>query len=115
MQFRPNREVLAEARYEAFHLEVRDSYGVPAEDEPFQKFLNNEPFDYREWHRSWSDFVQEHTARGVSFKRVRVVTVPHSDYQRWCLNVAALNIEDGEDIRYLPRHQAGEAPPDDGG
>lgn len=38
--------------------------------------------------------------------RVRVVTVPHSDYTRWGLTVAPLNIEAGEDIRLLPRHRA---------
>ncbi|WP_231951626.1 DUF6879 family protein [Nocardia terpenica] len=113
MQFRPNLEILAESQHEAFHLEVRDSYGVPSEDEPFQRFLNNEPFDYREWFRGWSGFVQELTARGVSFKRVRVITVPHSDYQRWSLVMAAFNVEAGEDIRYLPRHLAGDTPPDD--
>ncbi|WP_330233401.1 hypothetical protein OHA40_13580 [Nocardia sp. NBC_00508] len=113
MEFRPNREILAESRYEAFHLEVRDEYGVPSEDEPFQRFLNNEPFDYREWYKSWSGFVKELTARGVSFRRVRVVTVPHSDYHRWSLAMAAFNEEAGEDIRYLPRRLAGEVPKDD--
>lgn len=113
MEFRPTREILAESRHEAFHLEVRDSYGVPSEDEPFQKFLTNEPFDYRKWYEGWSDFVQELVTRGVSFKRVRVVTVPHSDYQRWSLTMAAFNVEAGEEIRYLPRHLAGEVPKDD--
>jgi hypothetical protein len=37
---------------------------------------------------------------------VRVVTVPHSDYTKWGLTVAPLNIEAGEDIRWLPRHLA---------
>jgi hypothetical protein len=34
---------------------------------------------------------------------VRVVSVPHVDYTRWGLTVAQLNIEAGEDIRWLPR------------
>jgi hypothetical protein len=45
--------------------------------------------------------------------RVRVVTIPHSDYQRWLLSVTGGNVEAGEDIRYVPRHLAGEVPPDD--
>jgi hypothetical protein len=113
LEFRPTREVLEEATHEAFHLETRDVYGVPSEDEPFQKFLRNEPFDYREWYADWSGFVQCSAARGVAFKRVRVLTVPHSDYQRWSLEMAAFNIEAGEDIRYLPRHLAGVVPKDD--
>ncbi|WP_370450401.1 DUF6879 family protein [Nocardia otitidiscaviarum] len=113
MEFRPTTELLRECRHEAFHLEVRDSYGVPSEDEPLQRFLNNEPFDLRAWFQDWYDFVQELTTRGVSVSRVRVVTVPHTDYQRWLLALTALNTEAGEDIRYLPRHLAGEVPPDD--
>ncbi|WSJ19361.1 hypothetical protein OG326_18960 [Nocardia sp. NBC_01327] len=45
--------------------------------------------------------------------RVRVVTVPHSDYQRWLLSITAGNVDAGEDIRYLPRHLAGDVPSDD--
>ncbi len=45
--------------------------------------------------------------------RIRVVTVPHTDYQRWSLVVASRNVEAGVDIRYLPRHLAGEVPTDD--
>lgn len=45
--------------------------------------------------------------------RIRVVTVPHTDYQRWLLSVTGSNVDAGEDIRYVPRHLAGEVPPDD--
>ncbi|MEV0251461.1 DUF6879 family protein [Nocardia sp. NPDC050712] len=113
MEYRPTTDVLRDSRNEIFHLEVRDSYGVAGEDEALQAFLADEPFDLRAWFQDWYDFVQETTARGVSVRRVRVVTVPHSDYQRWLLRLTALNIEAGEEIRYLPRHLAGEVPPDD--
>lgn len=113
MDFRPTIELLREARHDAFHLEVRDQYGVPGEDEPFRRFLQGEPFDYREWFQDWSRFVRSLTARGVSVGRLRVLTVPHSDYQRWSLTIAPMNAEAGEDIRYLPRHLAGQVPPDD--
>ena len=39
-------------------------------------------------------------------QRVRLASVPHTDYIRWGLDVSPLNIEAGEDIRYLPRHLA---------
>ncbi|WP_280272171.1 DUF6879 family protein [Nocardia wallacei] len=61
----------------------------------------------------WERLVSAVTDRGVVMRRVRVVTEPHTDYQRWGLVVAARNIAAGEDIRYLPRHLAGEVPPDD--
>jgi hypothetical protein len=47
-------------------------------------------------------------AEGKRLSRVRVVTEPHSDYVRWSMTVARLNIEAGEDIRYLPRRKAEE-------
>jgi hypothetical protein len=37
-------------------------------------------------------------------QRVRVVSIPHVAYTRWGIEVAPLNIEAGEDVRYLPRH-----------
>ncbi|WP_245998049.1 DUF6879 family protein [Nocardia pseudobrasiliensis] len=113
MEFRQTREILRQCRTDAFRLEVRDSYGVPAEQEPLQRFLKNEPFDTRGWFQDWYDFVRELTSRGVAMSRIRVVTVPHTDYQRWVLTVTALNVEAGEDIRYLPRNLAGDIPSDD--
>ncbi|MEC3919748.1 DUF6879 family protein [Nocardia sp. CDC160] len=98
---------------QAFHLEVRDSYGVPQESERLRRFLEGEPDLIDDYKSSWVALVQETTARGVEISRVRVVTVPHSDYQRWLLSVTGGNVEAGEDIRYLPRHLAGEVPPDD--
>lgn len=87
----------------AFHLEVHDSYETPEESAPFASFLAGEPDDY-EWHRSWLNLMREATAAGRRVERVRIVTVPHVDYTRWGLTVAPLNIEAGEDIRWLPRH-----------
>lgn len=113
MELRPTTELLRECRSEVFHLEVRDTYGVPDEDEAFRAFINEEPYDYRTWFHDWYTFVEDLTARGVSVSRLRVVTVPHSDYQRWSLGIAALNVEAGENVRYLPRHLAGEVPTDD--
>jgi hypothetical protein len=86
----------------AFHLEVEDSYHTPDESEPFRKFLNGELDDF-EWHLPWLRLVREATSSGKHVKRVRIVSEPHVDYTRWGLTVAPLNIESGEDIRWLPR------------
>jgi hypothetical protein len=96
-------KTLTAASKRAFHLEQRDTYNVEAEDEPFGKWLRGEPDDYA-WHRDWARFVRQVTAAGICVQRVRVVSVPHVAYTRWGLDVAPLNIEAGEDIRYLPRH-----------
>nr|WP_237754970.1 DUF6879 family protein [Nocardia nova] len=57
--------------------------------------------------------VRATTERGVAVTRLRIVTVPHVDYQRWLLSLTALNIEAGENVRYLPRHRADDVPSDD--
>lgn len=96
-------KALACTRKRAFHLEQRDVYNVAGEDEPFGRWLSGEPDDYA-WHADWLGFVRQATAAGVRVQRVRLASVPHSDYVRWGLEVSRLNVRAGEDIRYLPRH-----------
>ncbi|QDP82110.1 hypothetical protein FOH10_28655 [Nocardia otitidiscaviarum] len=105
-------DLLRTCKRDAFHLEVLDSYAEPHEHEPLRRFLAGEPDDCA-WFRPWTDLVQETVGRAVSMTRVRIVTEPHADYTRFALKVAELNTQAGEDIRYLPRHHAGEVPPDD--
>ncbi|MGW4249863.1 DUF6879 family protein, partial [Nocardia sp. NPDC004722] len=94
------------ARKSAFHLEVQDTYTVPSESEPFRRFLSGEPRSDEpdESWEAWSALIRDAIARGVTVSRIRIVTVPHSDYQRWLLTETHDNIAAGEDIRYLPRH-----------
>lgn len=105
-------DLLQTCKREAFHLEVLDSYAEPSENEPLRRFLDGEPDDYG-WFQPWMDLVGQTTGRGVAVTRTRIVSVPHTDYTRFSLAVAELNSRAGEDIRYLPRHLAGEVPPDD--
>ncbi|MBF6466297.1 hypothetical protein IU427_14080 [Nocardia beijingensis] len=105
-------DLLGTCKREAFHLEVLDTYAEPNEHEPFRRFLADEPDDHA-WFQPWTELIQETTSRGVAVTRVRIVTEPHTDYTRFALAVAALNVRAGEDIRYLPRHHAGEVPSDD--
>lgn len=110
----PWPDLLRECQREAFHLEVRDTYAVPDEFEPLRRFLAGEPED-NTWFDTWCTLVRGTTNRGVRVTRVRVVTVPHTDYQRWLLTVTEANTKVGEEIRYLPRHlvDADEVPQDD--
>ncbi|GAA2220290.1 hypothetical protein GCM10009850_122170 [Nonomuraea monospora] len=87
----------------AFHLELKDSYHVDSEAEPFRKWRAGEHDDHA-WRRPWQALVREHTSAGCLIQRVRVVTVPHTLYTRWLLDIAGDNVKAGEDIRYLPRH-----------
>ncbi|MEU1604369.1 DUF6879 family protein [Micromonospora matsumotoense] len=91
----------------AFKLEVRRSYGVPSEDEPFQVFLAGRDPGVG-WLRSWLDLMRAETAKGKRVERVRVVDEPPSDYLRFEMSVTPHNIAAGEDIRYLARRRATE-------
>ena len=95
-------DVFRQMKQSAYHLEVEDSYHTPEESQPFQAFLEGTPDDF-EWHRPWLDLVRQVTRAGKDIHRIRVVSIPHVDYTRWSLSVAPLNIEAGEDIRWLPR------------
>ncbi|MEV6658376.1 DUF6879 family protein [Nocardia fluminea] len=97
--------LLRSARQEAFHLEVQDIYSTPEETQPFRDFLNGVPAEDYSWLRGWLDLVAETTTRGVAVRRARVVTVPHTDYTRWLLEVSHQNAAAGEQIRYLSRHE----------
>jgi hypothetical protein len=96
-------KALAAACKRAFHLEQQDTYNVAAEDEPFGRWLRGEPDDHA-WHQDWLGFLRRATTAGVQVQRVRLVSLPHTAYTRWGIDVARLNVEAGEDIRYLPRH-----------
>jgi hypothetical protein len=68
-----------------------------------------EPVDLA-WFRNWLTMIREATAAGKRFARVRVVTVPLTDYSRFGLFCSEHTNAAGEDIRYLARHDAGDVP-----
>ncbi|MEO3854774.1 DUF6879 family protein [Acrocarpospora sp. B8E8] len=91
----------------AFRLEVRDRYNMPDEQEGFQLFLQGLPDpDEERSMRPWCEMIQAATSDGKRFERVRVVSEPHTDYIRYEIAGTHLNIDAGEDIRYLPRSRA---------
>jgi hypothetical protein len=89
---------------DAFHLELRDEYGSPIEDTPYARWQRGEADDF-EWLFPWMSMIKRVTAEGKQVRRVRVVTEPHSGYVSWEHSLTGMNIEAGEDIRWLPRHQ----------
>ena len=89
----------------AFRLEVRDRYNAPSEVEPLRKLLAGEPDDLA-WFQPWLNLVRVATDEGRGFSRVRVVSVPMTDYGRHGLDYARHNNAAGEDIRYLTRDRA---------
>lgn len=89
---------------DAFHLELRDDYGSPVEDTPYARWQRGEPDDYA-WLDPWMTLMRTVTGGGKTVRRVRVVTEPHSEYVRWEHSLTQLNMNAGEDIRWLPRNK----------
>jgi len=89
----------------AFRFEIRDRYNSDIGREAFRKFLAGEPDDYA-WHHGWLDMVRRDREQGKRWQRVRIVSVPLSDWTRYGIEVARLSVQAGEDIRYLRRDLA---------
>ena len=84
---------------------MRDRYDAPYENESLRRFLANE-LDDLPWIQDWLTMIREATAEGRHFSRVRVVSMPLSDYSRFGVWCAQFTNGAGEDIRYLIRDQA---------
>ncbi|CCF61780.1 DUF6879 family protein [Nocardia cyriacigeorgica] len=106
-------DLFRQAERSAFHLETKDAYDVAEEDPQLERFLDGHDDDDYEWFRPWLDLMRDATSKGIAVSRVRVVTVPLTDYHRWLLSITPENQHAGEDIRYLARHRAGDVPSDD--
>jgi hypothetical protein len=89
---------------DAFHLELRDDYGSPIEDTPYAKWQRGESDDYS-WLNAWFGRMRGATSAGKTVRRVRVVTEPVSQYVTWEHSLTQMNLQAGEDIRWLPRHE----------
>ncbi|MGW0969934.1 DUF6879 family protein [Streptomyces sp. NPDC002516] len=95
--------LFARYKHDAFHLELRDDYSVPGEETPFRNWLRGRDVDHS-YLAPWTQLVRQCTARGMTIRRVRVITEPVTPYIQWEHALTSLNVEAGEDIRWLPRH-----------
>jgi hypothetical protein len=85
----------------AWRLEIQGVYDEPEEREPLRRFLAGEPDDLS-WMADWFAWIRTITRAGKRFGRVRVLTDPMTDYQRFELSVLTPPaVEAGEDIRIL--------------
>src|SRR5205823_6065807 len=89
----------------AFRLEVRDRYDADYENESLRKFRAGEHDDLP-WIQDWLTMIRGATAEGKRFTRVRVVSLPLTDYSRFGVWCAQFTNGAGEDIRYLERGRA---------
>ena len=79
----PFSELIAATTRSAVHLETRDAY--TPDDPRFVKWLAGHPVPVPA-NPAWSELVREHTARGVRFRRARIVSEPLADYIRFVCN-----------------------------
>jgi len=95
--------------HQALHLEMRDVYAVTDEAARFKGFLEKGYRDHDaevEQRRPWLTLIQTSTAAGKVFRRARIVSEPVTDYIRYEWAGTAVNVDAGEDVRWLPRRLA---------
>ncbi|MGW5971240.1 DUF6879 family protein [Streptomyces sp. NPDC055186] len=106
-------ELLAATEHTAVHLEMRDSYAVGDEADDFEAFLrtgvpNLDPA--RSFWPQWMPIVTNAVARGVVMRRARIVSEPVTDYIHYEHAITPLNLQAGEQVRWLPRRHASDIP-----
>jgi hypothetical protein len=99
----PFSELIAATTRSAVHLETR--YAYTPDDPAFLDWKAGRPV-FAPAGADWYDLVREHTARGVSFRRARIVSEPLADFTRFEFAFTSLNDAAGEQVRWLPRHTA---------
>ncbi|ANY05467.1 DUF6879 family protein [Pseudonocardia sp. HH130630-07] len=95
-------ELLSTFTRRSVHLETRDAYGTATELPYLARWEAGEPDDLS-WLDGWCATVRAHVAAGRAVQRVRVVSEPLSDYQRWSHGIAGPMVDAGEDIRWVAR------------
>lgn len=105
------RDRLHEATSSAVHVEMRDAYGVATEAEVWAAWQaagggTRATDEERTRRAGWLGAVVEATSRGVQVRRVRIVSIPVSLYTRFLYAGTGLNVEAGEEVRWLPRSLA---------
>jgi hypothetical protein len=100
----PFSELIAATTRSAVHLEMRDAY--TPDDERFLGWLAGKPIPVPA-NPAWSGLVRAHVARGIRFRRARIVSEPLADYIRFEHAITSeVNVSAGEEVRWLPRQRA---------
>lgn len=84
----------------AFRLETLPEYQVPQEAEMLSAFKRGESIRMRDDH-PWLLTVKQHCGAAKSMQRVRIVSNPLSEYERFELSLYPYSSAAGEEIRIL--------------
>jgi hypothetical protein len=102
-------ELMAGCRRSAVHLEMRDHYGVSDEAGDFEAWRRTGERDVDPGSAYWSEWIGLITPaleRGVALRRARIVSEPVSEYIRYEHGGTVVNVQAGEQVRWLPRRRA---------
>lgn len=104
----PFTELIAATTTSAVHLEMRDAY--TPRDPAFLAWQAGQPAESlvgSPGHQQWAGLVRTHSARGIMFRRARIVSEPLADFIRFEYEMTGLlNVTAGEHVRWLPRRLA---------
>lgn len=93
-------------RRSAWRWERQGYYQV--DDVALIRWRNGLPFLEDAEDRQWRGYIRELQQQGVPFQRVRMISDPPTEYERWSLDVTDWNLSLGEDIRWITRQAADE-------
>ena len=82
-------------------MELRDNYAVDAE--LFTAWRTGDQATLERKVSTWHAQVAARVGSGVEIRRVKVVSEPLSQYQRFTFDVSTAAADAGEQIRWLPR------------
>ena len=101
------RELIFSAR-DLLKIELRDDYGMDAA--LLEAWRAGDRETVRRSAQEYAAEVASNVATGWSFRRVRVVSEPLSDYQQMALATCGPSVDAGEQLRWLPRRLASAVP-----
>lgn len=102
----PFADLFATWQTSVFRWECQGQYHEPEEDEPFERWRRG--IGDNEWIQPWAAQIRTWRRAGKTFNRVRMLTEPLTEYLRWMLDVTSVNVDAGEDIRWIGERTARE-------
>jgi uncharacterized protein DUF6879 len=102
------RHELYEGAREVLKIELRDYYAINANR--IEAWRSGDMETASAGYRTHAANMAADRARGKVFRRVRVVSEPLSEYQRMAVTFSGLGVEQGEDLRWLPRRLVSAVP-----
>jgi hypothetical protein len=100
-------DAVMDYQHTAFRWECQGTYREPSENGPIQAWREGR-IDEAYSHRPWLDEMRHNRAQGRLWQRVRMLTEPLTEYLQWMVATTHLNVEAGEDIRWLAESRAHE-------